>query len=499
MTKTNSPSIISNEILDKEFLKTIENALAIGSWEFNIKLNTLKWSSVTKKIHEVEEHYVPKVESGINFYKEGTHRDRITKLFNEALSVGANFDDEFLIITAKGNEKWVRAIGHPKFENGECTFVRGIFQDITQKTLEAKATILNEKQFRSIFTYSLTGMAIISLQGNWLKVNNSVCNMLGYKESEFYKFGFRDVTHPEDTLIGKYEIELMLAGELDNLRIEKRYIHKKGQTIYCILSLTIVRDFKGVPLHFIANINDISEIKIAKNKIIRLLSVSSKQNEKLLNFAHIVSHNLRSHGGNLEMLLDLNKEDNPESVDNDYYPLIQKAVTNLNETIENLNEVSIYNSTKSDDLQPLNLLTYTQNAVENIKASIIENNANIEILIDKRITIQGIPAYLDSILINFLTNAIKYRKPNVNPIIKLKAKQNQNNVHLSISDNGLGIDLEKYKDKIFGMYNVFHQHQDSRGLGLFITKNQIEAINGKVDLKSTIGVGTTFNILFNYE
>ena len=97
---------------------------------------------------------------------------------------------------------------------------------------------------------------------------------------------------------------------------------------------------------------------------------------------------------------------------------------------------------------------------------------------------------------NFLTNAIKYRSPKRNPVIKLKTVSEDGYTILSIQDNGLGIDLEKYGDKLFGMYKTFHDSKDSRGIGLYITKNQIEAMNGKVSVESKVGHGTTFKIYF---
>lgn len=499
MFNSASSTILSNEIHDTNFLNTIENSLAIGSWELNVKSNVLKWSSVTKKIHEVEDNYVPDVNTGINFYKAGANRDLITKHFTECLTNGKKFDEELIIVTAKGNEKWVRAIGLPKLENGICVAIGGVFQDITEKTVVAKKIALKEKEFRSLFENSLIGMSIVSLDGKWLNVNESTCCILGYSKDEFLKLGYQDFTHPKDTNVGKKEIKLMLSGRIDNFCGEKRYIHKNGTIIYCILSLTIVRDSNGLPQHFIANISNVSEIKIAKNEITDLLTISSKQNDRLLHFAHIVSHNLRSHGSNLEMLLKLKKEESPEVINDEYFPLYEKAVDNLNETIHNLNEVSIHNSLDEKELESLNLFQFTKNAINNISALTLSNAADIDIKIDKKITIKGVPAYIDSIILNFLTNAIKYKRLDINPKIILEAKQTNDSVILAIKDNGQGIDLEKHREKLFGMYNVFHKHKDSRGLGLFIVKNQIEAIGGKIEVESTVGKGTNFKIYFNYE
>ena len=107
------------------------------------------------------------------------------------------------------------------------------------------------------------------------------------------------------------------------------------------------------------------------------------------------------------------------------------------------------------------------------------------------------PAYLESVLLNFTTNAIKYSNPNKPIVIKYSFLLENGKKTLAISDNGLGIDLKKHGDSLFGMYKTFHKHKDSHGLGLYITKNQIESMKGTVSVESEVGLGTTFIIVFN--
>jgi signal transduction histidine kinase len=109
----------------------------------------------------------------------------------------------------------------------------------------------------------------------------------------------------------------------------------------------------------------------------------------------------------------------------------------------------------------------------------------------------AVPAYLQSIALNFITNAIKYRHPDRPAIVSIDAKKMDKWIILSVADNGIGIDLEQHGHKLFGMYKTFHGNSDARGIGLFITKNQIEAMGGKVEVESTAGFGTKFNIYFH--
>jgi signal transduction histidine kinase len=101
---------------------------------------------------------------------------------------------------------------------------------------------------------------------------------------------------------------------------------------------------------------------------------------------------------------------------------------------------------------------------------------------------------MESILQNLLTNALKYSHPDRQPHIICHTMKERNHIYLIFEDNGIGIDLERYGDKVFGMYKTFHQNPDAKGIGLFITRNQIEALGGTIKIESTVNIGTKFTI-----
>ena len=113
------------------------------------------------------------------------------------------------------------------------------------------------------------------------------------------------------------------------------------------------------------------------------------------------------------------------------------------------------------------------------------------------IQLKVVPAYLDSILLNFITNSIKYKSPDKKSFIKFSASKEDKDVMFLVEDNGRGIDLKRHGGKMFGMYKTFHGNKDAKGVGLFITKNQIEAMGGNIEVESEVGVGTKFTIKFN--
>ncbi|WP_316815889.1 PAS domain S-box protein [Pedobacter nyackensis] len=358
---------------------------------------------------------------------------------------------------------------------------------------------ISEERFRRAFDHAAIGMAIVGLQGNWMRINRSIFNILGYKPSELLRLTFQDITHPEDLDKDLHLLNEVIQGTRDSYQMEKRYLHKNGHIVWVILAVSIVKSSEGKPLHFISQLTDISKAKEAESEMKSVLEVTSDQNRRLLNFAHIVSHNLRSHSGNLSMLLNFIETDVDEQSRQELFKMFRHAAANLQETIGHLNEVVAVNTTISENLIKVNLNKAINGAIGNIEALLKAADAVCLNEVKDNVLIDAIPAYLDSILLNFLTNAIKYRSKERKPVIHLLTETQAELVVLTIQDNGIGIDLQANRDKIFGMYKTFHTNKDARGIGLFITKNQIEAMGGRVSVESEVDKGTIFKIYFKSQ
>lgn len=227
--------------------------------------------------------------------------------------------------------------------------------------------------------------------------------------------------------------------------------------------------------------------------------IVASQNNRLFNFAHIVSHNLRSHSSNLTLIVQLindldTVEEKLELLDN-----ITHVSESLNTTIEHLNEVVTIQTNSNKLKEQVNFVNTLEQVTTSINQIIINNNVTINSDFSKAEVINYIPAYLDSVFLNLLTNAIKYKHKDRDPVINISTSldyTNRDRIVLKISDNGSGIDMEKFGDKVFGMYKTFHYNADARGIGLFITKNQIESLNGEIQVESDLSSGTTFTIKF---
>jgi light-regulated signal transduction histidine kinase (bacteriophytochrome) len=221
-----------------------------------------------------------------------------------------------------------------------------------------------------------------------------------------------------------------------------------------------------------------------------------EQNKQLVDFCNIVSHNLRAPLVNISMLAQfINETSDPEE---------QKLlVSKLNPVVENLQ--TIFNGLV-ESIQIKRDLVITSEYLflddcasmvfEDLAAEINSSVAEIEIDFDDAPVVYFPSKYLFSIFHNLISNSLRYHSPKRKPIIKLQSKKVDESVLISISDNGLGIDLSKHKDDFFKLGKVFHRHPDARGLGLYMIKTQIEAMGGKIWVQSVQGMGSTFFVEF---
>ncbi len=226
-------------------------------------------------------------------------------------------------------------------------------------------------------------------------------------------------------------------------------------------------------------------------------TIVSEQNKRLMNFSYIVSHNLRSHTNNIKSLLDLLETTDSERSRKKIMRHLKTSSALLNETIVHLNDIVSIQKNIDILIEPLNLHSYINNVCEVLSEQISLKKAEIHNNVSEEIIINYNPAYLESILLNFLSNSLKYSHSERIPVISFNFFTKNGKGVLEVSDNGLGIDLKKHGDKLFGMYKTFHGNEDARGIGLFITKNQIEAMGGKLEVESEPNERTSFRISFS--
>lgn len=360
--------------------------------------------------------------------------------------------------------------------------------------MPTKLIDIKDKLFENIFDHAPNGIAIVSLDFRWVKINQSLVDLLGYSEDEFYAMTFPDITHKDDVHADMEKIGELLKGDVDSYQIEKRYFHKTGTLIWVLLSVSLEFDEHGLPLYFISQIVDITKRKEMLSQINMIGEIAKVQNDKLMNFAHIATHDFRSHLGNLVMITGFMEEE-LEGIQNDSnFKMLKESLSQLDNTISHLNEVRKAEFSAGENLKTLRLRTFVERAIYNINAIARHEKCEIINVVDDTLEVLGVEVYLDSVILNLLTNAIKYSSKARQSYVQVRTIVKDGYVVLEVNDNGLGIDLDKYKYEMFQFRKTFHQREDSRGIGLFITKNHVERMGGKIEVESQVDIGSTFRV-----
>jgi PAS domain S-box-containing protein len=240
---------------------------------------------------------------------------------------------------------------------------------------------------------------------------------------------------------------------------------------------------------------NITETKQAEEEREQLIRDLKSQNEELQRFAYITSHNLRAPIVNISSLLELYDEENPSNIENrEVIDNLRVSTTILNSTLEDLIEVVSIKKNKIPKVELIDFRQLTLNVERSLSKQILDSKAEIHKDFSNARSINYIYSHLENFLINLMTNAIKYKHPDRNPVILIKTSLENNYTVLTFEDNGIGIDLERYGDRLFGLYQRFHSHVEGKGLGLYLVREQIRAHDGNLKVNSIVGKGTTFSI-----
>lgn len=223
-----------------------------------------------------------------------------------------------------------------------------------------------------------------------------------------------------------------------------------------------------------------------------------KSNNTLKKFTHIASHNLRAPVLNLVSLTQMQKETGlPVELKEEIFDKIHLCVVQLDGTLKDLLEIVASKSEGNIKSELLNLDEEFNQVLNSIENQVQDSELQVEADFSDVPTVYFPKTFLKSILLNLVTNAIKYRADERKLMIKLKSETQNGRSIIHFSDNGIGIDLEKFGDKIFGLYQRFHTHAEGKGMGLYIVKSQVEAMGGTIEVESKPDQGTHFRIYFD--
>ncbi|WP_435654475.1 PAS domain-containing protein [Cellulophaga baltica] len=492
-------NITENKNID-ELVKEAQEVARTGGWQLNLLTYKAQWTKMVNIIHEMPLDYVPQTfdECFIHF-KEGRHRDLILKATHEAIENGTPWDEEVIMITGTGKELWIRTKGRAEFVDGKCVRIYGICQDIDPYKRPQLAYREAAEKLKSAISASNVGTWEYDLNTGhtiWDDINFELHDIDKENYTGSLYRNWKNSLHPDDIKRVHNEVVSYYNGNGSGV-LEYRVLLPNNNIRNIKASVTILTGPKNNKFRALGICQDITNEKNTEIKLKKFAEITGEQNNSLTNFAHMVSHDLRSHSTNLSVLTSLIEDEKDPEERKQILEMLKSATNSLNSTVYNLNEVVQSTDTNiQSKLTQINILKAITTVQNNISTLFQDKKGMCVLDVDPDYFVYVVPAYLDSVLLNLFTNSLKYCAATRSPIIKICTTLIDKKVQLTFEDNGKGIDMAKFGKNIFGMNKTFHRNKDARGVGLYITKNQIEAMGGTITVTSEVNVGTKFTINF---
>ncbi len=371
--------------------------------------------------------------------------------------------------------------------------------DARQAASEAKYSDLedslakSEERFRSTFEQAAVGIAHISPDGRWLRINARCCEILGYTRNELEQLTFQDVTYPDDLGADLDHVRRLEEGLEDHYSMEKRYIRKDGSVVWANLTVSVVRKEGGAVQYYISVIEDISSRRFSEEAVRKTNAELAGRNAELEQFVYTVSHDLKSplvtiqgYATHIQRDLNMGRLDRLTL----FLPRITRATERMSNLIEDLLQLSRVGRVNNDP-EVIDIAFLCKELFGTLSGLLVSKK--IDLQIDKSMP----EAFGDRVRImqvfeNLITNAIKYGCPQSNMKIEIGGfVDDSESTIFFVRDHGPGIP-EEHQQRIFGLFQRLEKRGEGTGVGLAIVKRIVEHHHGRVWVESESQKGSTF-------
>ncbi|MCK8141720.1 PAS domain S-box protein [Flavobacterium sp. I-SCBP12n] len=495
LKKTNEKIKESNEKYN-----IVAKATSDTIWDWKIQDNSFSWN---KGIESMFGYTQEEVINSSDWWFDKIHpEDSIkmsVKLYSFLEQKTKNWQDQYRFRCADNSYKYVLDRGFLLKDNqGKATRMIGAIQDITKQKEEEQRLRLLE----TVITQSKDSIVIIEPNPNEIGVSKIIYTnpafsiMSGYKKEEVLGKTtaiFKEMYSDQN----EYDKLIDALKEKQECLIETITYKKNKEKYWIRFTMIPIYNSEKILTHWISIQRDVSEEKNNEKEKEQLIRELTQNNKDLKQFSYITSHNLRAPLSNLIGLLNLIEDIPIENQElNEILMGFNKSTHLLNDTINDLVKVIIIKDKPSIQKEEVLLKEVFENVFSQLNFQIELHKPTIKLDFEKAKTIHANKAYIESILLNLMTNSIKYKSENRKLKIAITSNQIDNTVILTFKDNGIGIDLVRNRAKVFGLYQRFHNYPDSKGLGLYLAKSQVETMGGTIDIESEVNIGTTFTLTF---
>lgn len=370
--------------------------------------------------------------------------------------------------------------------------------DVTEQVVLRKKIEDSEvklKKAQALLHISNWEIDLVTHKNTW---SNDFYKILGLSQEDVEPSteAFLAQLHPDDFDLVKAKMDETFQT-YESGSFSARVRPRNGDLTYIYSEWKFEFDTNAQPIRLYGILQDITERKIAEVERLKITNDLLQRNRDLEQFTFIISHNLRAPAANIMGFTEYLQDDTITTQEQkELLQGLASSVSGLDTIIKDINSILQVKQEINDKKENIFFSKIVTNVIDSIGTTIDKHHVTIKTDFDEVDDIFSLKVYLQSIFYNLISNSIKYRKPDVQPLIEIKSKRDNGKTILTFKDNGLGIDMAKKGDKVFGLYQRFHNHVEGKGMGLFMVKTQVEAIGGKITVSSELHKGTEFTIEF---
>ena len=348
-----------------------------------------------------------------------------------------------------------------------------------------------EERWRLTIDNAPVGIALVSLEGKFMRVNEALCRSLGYSTEELLALDFQQLTHPDDLDTDLHFLEQLVAGEIPSYRMRKRYLHAEGRHVWADLSVSLVRDSDGDPLHFVSHVADLTEevqaaarIEAINHELNAQQLLLQRSNADLEAFAMLASHDLQAPLATIRGYMELLETTYAEAFDEragEWLGRITQATDRMSQLVNSLLDFSRAGATRMREQVAVPELV--AEVRHDLAQLIRDTEAEIVVAADSP-DVMADRSRLRQVLQNLVQNSLKHRHPERAPRCEVRVEQRDADWLITVTDNALGIPAE-HRESIFTMYAQVDGGAPGHGIGLAACRQIVERHGGTILVDGT--------------
>lgn len=475
---------------EKELSESIINSLPGIFYLYDDERKFIRWNSNFEEVSGYTAEEIVKM-NPLDFFDDDEKPlldTRIARVFSEGKSeVEAHFK-------SKSGKKTLYYFNGRRidFEGRVCLIGMGI--DITERKTARETILKAQENYRSIFENAIDGIYQTTPDGKFITANQAMATMLGFDTAEELMNSVKDIN--KELYVDSKDrdrVKALVENNTQQTGFEFQLHKKNGEIIWVRANERAVKDGKGRTIYFEGMLENITERKIAEDKLKSQFEELQKTNFELDHFVYSVSHDLRAPLTSIMGLVNVAELENLSPTQKDYWSMVRKSVVRLDGFIKDILD---YSSNSRTDIKrdKINFARIIDEVKGNFAHNLAFQDLTMNISIDEQADFYSDTTRIEIILNNLLSNAIKYadRSKSIAEF-SIEIKTSVKGASMRVSDNGVGIDAE-HIDKVFEMFYKASARSQGSGLGLYITKETIARLGGTISVASEPGVHTTFDM-----